>query len=92
MSRFRVTVRADRAACPVLLSNGNLIEKTELEDGRHSTVWEDPFPKPAYLFALVAGRLDALEDTFETMSGRKVDLKIGSSRATPRAVPMPWMP
>ncbi len=76
MSRFRVTVRADRAACPVLLSNGNLIEKTELEDGRHSTVWEDPFPKPAYLFALVAGRLDALEDTFETMSGRKVDLKI----------------
>lgn len=76
MSRFRVTIRADRAACPVLLSNGNLIEESDLDDGRHLTVWEDPFPKPAYLFALVAGRLDALEDTFETMSGRTVDLKI----------------
>lgn len=76
MSRYRVTVRAEREDCPVLLSNGNLTESRDLGDGRHETVWEDPFPKPSYLFALVAGRLDVLEDTFETRSGRTVDLKI----------------
>lgn len=76
MSVYRVTLRADRTDCPVLLSNGNLTGSREMDDGRHETVWEDPFPKPSYLFALVAGRLDVLEDTFKTRSGRTVDLKI----------------
>jgi len=76
MTTFRVTIRADRAACPVLLSNGNLVEEGGLEDARHYAVWEDPYPKPAYLFALVAGRLEALEDSFRTASGRDVALYI----------------
>ena len=61
---------------PALLSNGNPIGKGELAGGRHFAIWHDPFPKPCYLFALVAGDLDVLNDSFVTMSGRKVDLKI----------------
>ena len=71
--------RADRGregVYPRLLSNGNLVEAGELAGGRHFAVWNDPFPKPCYLFALVAGELDVLEDSFVTMSGRKVDLRI----------------
>jgi len=76
LARFTVRIEADAAAYPRLLSNGNLIEAGALASGRHFAVWNDPFPKPCYLFALVAGELDVLEDSFVTMSGRKVDLRI----------------
>ncbi len=76
MARYRVTVRAERAACPVLLSNGNLTSSRDLADGRHEAVWEDPFPKPSYLFALVGGDLGMVEDRFRTRSGRDVTLRI----------------
>ncbi len=76
MTRYRVTLRADRERYPVLLAGGNLIAWGELEDGRHFTVWEDPFPKPCYLFALVAGRLAKQTDTYTTLSGREVLLEI----------------
>lgn len=76
LSEFTTTLRADRAQYPVLLSNGNLLESTSLEDGRHQAKWHDPHRKPAYLFALVAGDLSVLEDRFTTCSGRQVTLKI----------------
>ncbi|WP_265569842.1 aminopeptidase N [Sphingomicrobium nitratireducens] len=76
LSRYRVTMHADKARHPVLLANGNEVETGDEEDGRHYAVWEDPFPKPSYLFALVAGDLAANRDHFTTMSGRKVDLAI----------------
>lgn len=76
MARFTVTLEADRKACPVLLSNGNLVEQGELPGGRHYAKWEDPFPKPSYLFALVAADLVAYERTVETMSGREVLLQV----------------
>ncbi len=76
MTVFRVTMRAPRAAYPILLSNGNLVEHGDLPDGRHFAVWEDPFRKPCYLFALVAGDLAHIEDSFTTISGRKVRLAI----------------
>ncbi len=76
MTTYRVTIRADRKACPVLLSNGNLVDEGALPDGRHYAVWHDPFPKPCYLFALVAGDLACNEDTFITQSGRQVRLRI----------------
>jgi len=76
MSRYTTTIAADRAAARVLLSNGNLIASGDLAEGRHFARWEDPFPKPAYLFALVAGPLESLDDTFVTRSGRKVSLHI----------------
>jgi aminopeptidase N len=76
MARYRVRIEADVAAHPVLLANGNLIDAGVLPDGRHFAQWEDPFPKPSYLFALVAGRLARLEDGFVTRSGRKVTLQI----------------
>ncbi len=75
MSKFRTTIVADRASCPVLLSNGNAVERGE-EGSRHWVSWEDPFRKPAYLFALVAGDLEHVEDTFTTMNGREVSLQI----------------
>ncbi len=73
---YTTRIQADKKLYPVLLSNGNLIEKGDLAGGRHYALWRDPFPKPCYLFALVAGDLGVLEDQFVTMSGRKVDLKI----------------
>jgi aminopeptidase N len=73
---FNVELRADKARYPVLLSNGNRVAVGELPDGRHFARWEDPFPKPCYLFALVAGDLVALDDRFTTMSGRDVALGI----------------
>ena len=75
MSVFSVRVSADKARYPVLLSNGNLLQQGE-EGDRHWTHWHDPFPKPSYLFALVAGDLDCVEDQFETCSGRSVNLRI----------------
>ncbi|HRP95166.1 MAG TPA: aminopeptidase N [Rhodocyclaceae bacterium] len=76
MARYTVTLEADRERCPVLLSNGNLLEQGELEDGRHFARWEDPFPKPSYLFALVAADLVALERRVTTASGREVLLQV----------------
>jgi aminopeptidase N len=74
--RFTVRIEADAARYPRLLSNGNLLEAGSLAGGRHFAVWNDPFPKPGYLFALVAGALDELADTLVTMSGRTVQLRI----------------
>ncbi len=76
MSVFTTTVIGSKTSCPVLLSNGNLIESGDLEDGRHYATWHDPFPKPCYLFALVAGNLVKISDTFTTRSGREVGLHI----------------
>ncbi|MBJ6138523.1 aminopeptidase N [Marinobacter litoralis] len=76
MAVFRTRVEADKAAYPILLSNGNPIDQGELEGGRHFVTWEDPFPKPAYLFALVAGDLVEKKDTFTTCSGRSIDLRM----------------
>lgn len=76
MARFTTTICARRDRYPVLLANGNPEEAGELPDGRHWVRWNDPFPKPSYLFALVAGDLVAVEDTFVTKSGRPVDLKL----------------
>ena len=76
MARFRTRVEADKTRYPILLSNGNDVEKGDLADGRHFVTWEDPFPKPCYLFALVAGDLLEKRDTFKTMSGRDIDLRM----------------
>ena len=76
MARFTTTVVAERARYPVLLSNGNPVGRGELDDGRHWVRWVDPYPKPAYLFALVAGDLGCVRDSFVTASGRGVALEI----------------
>ncbi|HVW72449.1 MAG TPA: aminopeptidase N [Rhizomicrobium sp.] len=76
LSVFTVRIEADREQYPVLLSNGNRIESGELAGHRHYAVWHDPFPKPSYLFALVAGDLGVVHDRFTTMSGRNVALDI----------------
>ena len=86
LSRFRVRIEADRATCPVLLSNGNCVDTGLLQpephaagaepSPRHYAVWDDPFPKPSYLFALVAGRLEEVSDQFVTRSGRSVQLRL----------------
>ncbi len=78
MSTFRVRLEADRETYPLLLSNGNEVASGELPEGRHYVTWDDPFPKPSYLFALVAGRLAGITDEFVTASGRKVALKLYS--------------
>ena len=75
MSRYSVTIEADRDRYPVLLSNGNRIESEDLGSGRQRVRWEDPFPKPSYLFALVAGNLLCHAGSFTTMSGREVRLE-----------------
>lgn len=76
LSVFTTRIIADPERYPTLLSNGNLTEQRLLEDGRRLAVWHDPFPKPPYLFALVAGKFDLLEGSFTTMSGREVALQI----------------
>ena len=76
MSRYRVKLIADKHSYPVLLSNGNRLEYGDLSDGRHYALWEDPSLKPCYLFALVAGDLQYIEDQYVTMSGRKVTLQL----------------
>ncbi len=76
LSVFDVEINADKRHAPVLLSNGNLLNTRSLADGRHQACWHDPFAKPGYLFALVAGDLHEVADTFVTMSGREVALSI----------------
>ncbi|MCP3706460.1 aminopeptidase N [Paraburkholderia sp. CNPSo 3274] len=76
MATYTVTLRADKIAYPVLLSNGNLIAEGELPDGRHYAKWEDPFRKPSYLFALVAGKLVALEERIQSGSGKEKLLQV----------------
>ncbi|HEY1933766.1 MAG TPA: aminopeptidase N [Acetobacteraceae bacterium] len=76
MARYTVTITADKTRVPIMLSNGNPGEVTDLGDNRHRVVWTDPHPKPSYLFALVAGDLVCVKDSFTTQSGRHVDLGI----------------
>jgi aminopeptidase N len=76
MTRYRVTLRAERQAFPVLLANGNLVAQSELGDGRHQAVLEDPYAKPSYLFALVAGRFVAQQVTWRRASGRDALLQL----------------
>ncbi|MGR9107613.1 MAG: aminopeptidase N [Gammaproteobacteria bacterium] len=76
MTVFTTTLVADREEYPVLLANGNRVESGDLDQSRHFVKWKDPFKKPAYLFALVAGRLECLTDTYQTESGRRIDLAI----------------
>lgn len=76
MAKYACRIEAEKDLYPVLLSNGNLIEQGDLEGGRHYALWEDPFKKPCYLFALVAGKLESRDDSFITHSGRKVSLRI----------------
>jgi aminopeptidase N len=76
MAVYSTRIEAGKAEAPVLLSNGNLVETGDLPGGRHFAVWNDPHPKPCYLFALVGGNLNAIEDRFRTMSGRDVTLRI----------------
>nr|XP_011463902.1 PREDICTED: puromycin-sensitive aminopeptidase isoform X4 [Fragaria vesca subsp. vesca] len=76
MAKYTCRIEADKSLYPVLLSNGNLIEQGDLEGNKHYALWEDPFKKPCYLFALVAGQLESRDDTFITRSGRKVALRI----------------
>ena len=76
LARFSTRITANKQNYPYLLSNGNRIAQGELADGRHWVQWQDPFPKPCYLFALVAGDFDILKDHFITQSKRKVDLEI----------------
>jgi aminopeptidase N len=76
LAPFTVRMTAPLGIAPVLLANGNPIDRGDAGEGMHYAVWQDPFPKPAYLFALVAGDLGSITDSFTTMSGRKVDLAI----------------
>lgn len=76
MTIFTTRIVADKSKYPVLLSNGNLLDKGELGNGRHWALWEDPFCKPSYLFALVAGNLECLQDTYTTTEGKSVELKL----------------
>jgi len=76
MAKFSTTIIADKEKYPVLLSNGNQIESIDLEDGKHQVTWQDPFKKPCYLFALVAGNLACIKDRFTTMNNRVIDCRI----------------
>ncbi|KAM7494279.1 hypothetical protein LguiB_028888 [Lonicera macranthoides] len=87
MAKYTCRIEADKSLYPVLLSNGNLLEQGDLEGGKHYAIWEDPFKKPCYLFALVAGQLESRDDTFTTRSGRKVALRIWTpSQDLPKTV------
>lgn len=76
LATYTVRMEARQVECPVLLSNGNLIETEVLDDGWHAATWHDPHPKPSYLFAMVGGTLDKISDTFLTADGRTVQLGI----------------
>ncbi|MFT6604600.1 MAG: aminopeptidase N, partial [Bacteriovoracaceae bacterium] len=76
MAKFTTKVIADKKLYPTLLSNGNPLERGDLEDGKHFVVWEDPFPKPSYLYALVAGDLGLVESSYTTMKNREILLQI----------------
>ena len=80
MSVFTTTLRADKEKLPCLLSNGNLVKEEKMPDGRTAVTWNDPFPKPSYLFALVGGDLDYINDKFVTMSGREVTLGVYANK------------
>jgi aminopeptidase N len=82
MSRYQVTLRADKKAYPLLLSNGNLLKAQDLPEGKHVTVWEDPHPKPSYLFALVAGDFACREKITATRSGSEALLQVYSDRGS----------
>jgi aminopeptidase N len=75
-----IRIEASQKDYPVLLSNGNLIDKGDLGNGRHYATWKDPFPKPSYLFCAVAGNLGSIQDSYTTMSGRNVKLEIFSEK------------
>ncbi|HEX3483426.1 MAG TPA: aminopeptidase N [Micropepsaceae bacterium] len=76
LAKFETRIEADKTTAPVLLSNGNLVESGELGGGRHFARWRDPFPKPSYLFALVAGDLGHIRDRYTTLTGRPIDLYV----------------
>ena len=76
LARFKTRIEAHSAKFPVLLSNGNLVDHGNLEHGYHYAVWEDPYPKPSYLFALVAGNLVSVKDRYTTKSGKEISLEI----------------
>ncbi|WP_432459475.1 MULTISPECIES: aminopeptidase N [unclassified Agarivorans] len=76
LATYHTKIIADKAAYPYLLANGNKIEQGDLDNGKHWVRWQDPFPKPCYLFALVAGDFDLLEDSFVTQSGRRIALEL----------------
>ncbi|MBT3387735.1 MAG: aminopeptidase N, partial [Desulfobacula sp.] len=80
MAKYSCTIIADKTKYPVLLSNGNLLKSGNLDNNRHFVRWEDPFKKPSYLFALVAGDIDHIEDQFITRSGKNIELKIYSEK------------
>ena len=82
MALFTTTIIADAQQFPILLSNGNKITTTTLANGRHQVVWQDPFKKPSYLFALVAGNFSQLSDNFVTKSGKKVLIEVYSEAAS----------
>ncbi len=90
MAKFKTRMSADQKRFPFLLSNGNRISSGELPQGRHFVEWEDPFPKPSYLFAMVAGDFDVAKDEFKTVTGRNVQLEIyvdkGNLKKTPHAM------
>jgi aminopeptidase N len=90
MAKFSTRMSADKKRFPFLLSNGNRISQGELKDGRHYVEWMDPYPKPCYLFAMVAGDFDVARDSFTTKSGRNIALEIyvdkGNLRKTPHAM------
>jgi hypothetical protein len=91
MAKYTTRIEADKAAFPVLLGNGNLVGQGELEGGRHFAVWEDPFPKPCYLFALVAGDLAVSERVFKTASGREVRGSGAGAGAGAAAAALLWV-
>ena len=76
MARFTTRITADKTDFPILLSNGNLVDSGDSTGNRHWAYWQDPYPKPCYLFALVAGPLSVLEESYRTASGRDVTLKL----------------
>ena len=80
LTKYIVRLEADKSKYPVLLSNGNKLDSGDLPNGRHWSLWQDPFPKPSYLFALVAGDLGGIQDEYITTSGRKVQLGIFSDK------------
>ena len=87
MTKYKTIIRADKKRFPILLSNGNMVESKDLENGRHSAIWEDPFNKPSYLFALVAGDLAVVCDSYKTKSGRDVKLEIFVDHGNENKVP-----
>ena len=76
LATYKVRIEADKNTYPILIANGNCIDEGDMAGGKHFAVWEDPFPKPCYLFALVAGKFDIVNDSFTTMSGRNIPLDI----------------